>query len=219
MSRQVKDEVFWRKDGTAVPVEYTTTSIYEGAAIVGAVVTFRDITERKRMEEEIRHLAHHDALTGLPNRRLFTDILKVELAAGAQEQKQTGRALSRSRPLQGGQRYAGPRGRRRLLKEVARRFRRTIREADTVARIGGDEFNMILSDIARAEDVSDIAQKIIVVPFGSRLCWMAMSCIPRPASASAFTRTTATISETLLRYADIAMYHAKGKRQEHVPVL
>src|SRR5919112_542593 len=64
------DEVFWRKDGTRFPVEYMSSPIFEDGEIVGAVVTFRDITERKALEQQLQHQAFHDPLSGLPNRVL-----------------------------------------------------------------------------------------------------------------------------------------------------
>src|SRR5829696_7012217 len=73
------DEVFWRKDGTSFPVEYVSTPISEDGEIAGAVVTFRDITERKALEQQLHHQAFHDPLTGLPNRALFMDRLQHAL--------------------------------------------------------------------------------------------------------------------------------------------
>ena len=75
------DEVFWRKDGTSFPVEYVSTPIIiEDGEIVGAVVTFKDVTERKVLEEQLHHQAFHDPLSGLPNRALFMDRLEHALA-------------------------------------------------------------------------------------------------------------------------------------------
>src|SRR5205807_547936 len=73
--RRVADEVFWRKDGSSFPVEYSSTPILDDGVIVGAVVTFRDITERRQAEASLQHQAWHDVLTGLHNRTR----LRVEL--------------------------------------------------------------------------------------------------------------------------------------------
>jgi Diguanylate cyclase, GGDEF domain/PAS domain len=73
--RHVDEEVFWRKDGTSFPVEYTSTPIREDGEVTGAVVTFTDITERKALEERLEYQAFHDPLTGLPNRQLFVNRL------------------------------------------------------------------------------------------------------------------------------------------------
>jgi diguanylate cyclase (GGDEF)-like protein/PAS domain S-box-containing protein len=196
-----------RKDGILVPVQISANYISFGGREYDWAYSL-DITERKRMEHEIRHLAHHDALTGLPNRRLFRDIADLELA----QARRNGRKfailfldLDRFKEINDTLgHYAGD----ELLKQVARLFRETIRASDTVARIGGDEFNIILADIVRSEDVSDIAQKIISrfrSPFsisGNELNVTASIGI------SVYPDDSREI-DTLLRYADIAMYDAK----------
>ena len=78
-SYHVEDEVLWRKDGTSFPAEYHSTPIYRTDELIGAVVTFHDISERREAEQQIRHMAFHDALTHLPNRRLFMDRLEQQL--------------------------------------------------------------------------------------------------------------------------------------------
>src|ERR671916_111923 len=70
------DEVFWRKDGTSFPVEYTSSPIFEDGEIVGAVVTFKNITKRKALEQQLHHQAFYDLLSSLPNRALFMDRLE-----------------------------------------------------------------------------------------------------------------------------------------------
>ena len=69
------DEVFWRKDGTSFPVEYVSAPILQDGEVVGSVVAFKDITERKALEKQLHHQAFYDLLTGLPNRALFMDRL------------------------------------------------------------------------------------------------------------------------------------------------
>lgn len=164
--------------------------------------------ERKQIEEEMRRMAQHDALTGLPNRRLFAEILAIEFAQARRHRSKLAVLfldLDRFKEVND---TLGHEAGDRLLKKVADRFRRTIREADTVARIGGDEFNMILADISRAEDVSDIALKIVaslrepIVLDGHELH------VTTSVGISIYPDDSEEI-ETLLRYADIAMYHAK----------
>lgn len=108
----------------------------------------RDVTERKRAEEQIRHLAHHDALTGLPNRRLFRDRLEQALALARRE----GRLVSVMMvDLDGFKEINDTLGHATgddLLRAVAARVRDTVRASDTVARIGGDEFAVIQSGLA-----------------------------------------------------------------------
>ena len=195
--------------GPARWIETIKTPIYnEMGIVVGVAGIARDVTDRKRMEEEIRHMAQHDALTGLPNRRLFIDILQVELAQARRHRTKLAILFLDLDHFKEINDTLGHEAGDDLLKEVSERFRGTTRESDTVARIGGDEFNMILADIGRIEDVSDIAVKIVdslrkpIVINRHELhvtTSIGISMYPDDSDDS----------ETLLRYADIAMYHAK----------
>ncbi|HEX8949777.1 MAG TPA: EAL domain-containing protein, partial [Dissulfurispiraceae bacterium] len=180
----------------------------EHGNVVQVVHVARDITERKRLEEEIRHMAYHDTLTGLPNKRLFKDIVNVELAQASRNRKKLAFMfldLDRFKEIND---TLGHEAGDHLLKEVAARLRKTIRASDTLARIGGDEFNMILSDIAQEEDVTVIVRKILSSfqePFtvdGHELY------ITTSIGVSIYPDDSGDV-EVLLRYADIAMYHAK----------
>lgn len=167
-----------------------------------------DITERVRAAEQFRHLAHHDTLTGLPNRRLLGD--------------RTEQALARAR--RGGHLVAlllldlddfkiindtdGHSAGDAVLDTVARRLRRIVREADTVARLGGDEFVILLQEIARPEDASRVAGKAIdairePVAVGTRTYRLGVSV------GIAHFPEHASNLEGLMQKADIAMYRAK----------
>ena len=167
-----------------------------------------DITERKLMEEELKQMAHHDVLTGLPNRRLLIDILNVVLAQARRRQNKLAILFL---DLDGFKFINDTLGHDigdELLKEVAERIRHSIRESDTVARIGGDEFNVVLTEIAHVEDVSGITNKIIAAlkePFRIRgheqhsSSSIGISVYPDDADTM----------DGLFKCADIAMYHAK----------
>ncbi len=167
-----------------------------------------EIAERKRIEEEIRHMAHHDSLTGLPNRRLFADILKIEIAQARRHKSKLAVLfldLDRFKDIND---TLGHETGDLLLREVADRFRKTVRESDTVARIGGDEFNIVMADISRTGDIGDFAQKIIdslrkpVMINGNELN------ITTSIGISVYPDDGDEI-DALRKYADIAMYHAK----------
>lgn len=161
----VSDEVFWRKDGIAVPVEYWSKPIMRDDVVVGAVATFLDITERKKNEEIVRKLAFYDTLTQLPNRRLLNERLSQAIVA-SKRSKRYGAVmymdLDNFKPLNDNHGHAmGD----LLLIEVAQRIVASLREVDTVARIGGDEFVVVVSDLSKdkAESTgfaSVIAEKI-----------------------------------------------------------
>jgi diguanylate cyclase (GGDEF)-like protein/PAS domain S-box-containing protein len=145
----VADEVFWRKDGTAIPVEYWSKPILRDDVVVGAIATFLDITERKKQEAIIHELAFHDPLTQLPNRRLLHDRLNQALAASKRSERYGAVMyidLDNFKPLNDKHGHAvGD----LLLIEVARRITSCLRGVDTVARIGGDEFVVLVSELSK----------------------------------------------------------------------
>ncbi len=122
---------------------------------------YMDITERKQAEEAIRHMALHDALTGLPNRTAFDDRLNAELA-GAQLNGQMLALLfldlDRFKEVNDS---FGHKAGDRALQAIGQRLARLLRGSDTVARIGGDEFTVILPRIGRAEDAANVAKRIL----------------------------------------------------------
>ena len=169
-----------------------------------------DITERKRLEEEITHMAHHDVLTGLPNRRLFMELIRFEIAEARRNRTKTGLLcldLDRFKEVND---TLGHEAGDHLLMLVAERLRATIRDSDAVARIGGDEFSVLLARIARPEDITEIAQKILNA-FREK-CVIAGHEFTITASIgiSVYPDDSESI-ESLFRYSDIALYHAKNR--------
>jgi diguanylate cyclase (GGDEF)-like protein/PAS domain S-box-containing protein len=136
-----EDEVFWRSDGTCFPVEYFTHPQYRDGKIIGAVVTFMDISERKKSHEEILFLSYHDQLTGLYNRRYFEDelnkldnpsnypltIVMADMNGLKLVNDSLGHAIGDE-----------------LLKKVADVLKRGWGRNSTIARLGGDEFVVLL---------------------------------------------------------------------------
>ncbi len=170
--------------------------------------TNTDITERRRMEEEVRHLAQHDALTGLPNRRLFNEIIKVELAQARRNGTKAAILfldLDRFKEIND---TLGHGTGDELLMQTAQRLRAAIRTSDTVARIGGDEFNLLIPDVAYPEYAAEVAQKVLQEirrPFQVKGHELNVST---SIGISVFPDDGAEI-DTLMRYADMAMYYAK----------
>lgn len=126
------------------------------------VAVFSDISERKAAEERMQHLAHHDALTGLPNRSLFADRLKQSIAKARRDKTKVALMfidLDEFKPVND---LLGHHIGDLLLQDVARRLQQCLRrESDTVARMGGDEFVVILPDIESAQDAGKIAEEIL----------------------------------------------------------
>jgi diguanylate cyclase (GGDEF)-like protein len=136
--------------------------MYEAVVVTGLTRPF-DLLFRnlKQMEEEMRHMAHHDSLTGLPNRRLFTDILELELAHAERHGKKIALLfvdLDRFKEINDS---LGHKIGDLLLREVASRLKGHVRKTDSIGRIGGDEFNIILTNFARVRDVSEMARKLV----------------------------------------------------------
>lgn len=154
------DEILWRSDGTSFPAEIWTHPQITNNSLVGAVMTFIDITERKTMEAELQRMAHYDILTGLPNRALFSD--RVQQALAEAKRDRTCLAimfidLDKFKPVNDTYGHAvGD----LLLKDVATRIKMSVRESDTVARIGGDEFVVLLKNIKDGQDALVVAEKI-----------------------------------------------------------
>jgi diguanylate cyclase (GGDEF)-like protein/PAS domain S-box-containing protein len=199
-----------RKDGHVYP-EALSISAVRGAAgeITHFVALFSDITERKAAAERIAYLAEHDALTGLPNRVLLADRAEVAILNARRDGKQIALLfvdLDRFKTVND---TLGHDAGDRLLSEVARRLRSTLRASDTVCRQGGDEFLVLMTGLADAEDAARVASKI-------------NAAIGKPMRiAGRELKTTASIGiavfptdggdpRTLQRHADVAMYAAKS---------
>lgn len=160
-SYHVDDEQFICSDGSQFPVEYWSAPIYRNSELVGAVVTFHDISKRLEAEERIRYMAYHDPLTELPNRRLFQDHLKLEINNA--QRYHTNFAvmlLDLDHFKEINDTLGHPLG-DELLQNVSTRLSVRIRRIDTVARLGGDEFIILQSHIDDASDAAILADHII----------------------------------------------------------
>ena len=154
------EQVGRRKDGHLFPMEITVSELREGRAraYIGAM---RDITSRKEYENQIKHLAHHDALTGLPNRNLYQDHLEKTLARAKREKTVFALMfidLDKFKPVN--DTYGHEAG-DVVLKGVAERLSKHLRSSDIIARVGGDEFVVILDKITDKHDAGGVARKLI----------------------------------------------------------
>ena len=135
-------------DGTYRHVAAAATNLLDDARVRGIVLTVRDVEDRKAFEEQLRHRAFHDALTGLANRALFYDRIEHALTRG-DACRHAGRACCSSTSTTS-RRSTTRRGHAegdRLLQEVARRLTTCLRSGDTAARLGGDEFGVLLEGV------------------------------------------------------------------------
>jgi diguanylate cyclase (GGDEF)-like protein/PAS domain S-box-containing protein len=200
----------WRRDGAQFPQEISLTLLDEG----GFVCVVRDITERTYAEEQIKHLAYHDALTGLPNRLLFKDRVTVALSHAQRDNSRLAVLfldLDRFKVINDS---LGHNIGDQLLQAVASRVQSCVRDSDTLARLGGDEFTLLLPGLVRSDDAAPIADKIldaVRLPFHIEgrefyiTTSIGISLYPEDGSDA----------ESLIKNADTAMYQAKEQGRDN----
>jgi diguanylate cyclase (GGDEF)-like protein/PAS domain S-box-containing protein len=203
------ERVLLGADGEPVPVEVMRKPIqYEGRP--HQVVAFRDLRERRRAEQEIRFLAHHDPLTGLSNRTAFGISLDRQLGEQARDHTPfalLGIDLDRFKAVN--DTLGHPLG-DKLLRRVADRLRAAVREGDVVARIGGDEFSILLAGPLTAADAAALAKR--VVEMIRRPFILDGEVIGIGASVGvALAPQDGASSVTLRQRADLALYSAKAE--------
>lgn len=204
-----------KKDGSLYYEEKTITPLKDGNGVVTHFVsTGHDITERMQTQERLQFLAHHDVLTGLPNRSLFIDHLKQSLAYARWHNRLVAVLFFDIDRFKNINDTLGHDVGDQLLQAIARRLAGCLRERDTVARFGGDEFVIVLNDIAASSDVGLLAKKILDTmrpPF-------LVNDVTLHATASigiSLFPGDGEDSGSLLSKADTAMYRAKdmGRNQ------
>lgn len=198
-----------RKSGELYYEEKTITPIKDGdGRITHFVATGRDITQRMQVQERLEHLAHHDALTSLPNRTLFHDRLRQVLAHSRRRSVRAGVVfLDLDEFKDVNDRFGHDCG-DRLLQSLATRLRAAVREGDTVARFGGDEFAVLLDEIVTDRDIVAIADKLLRSTAEPHVIDGREIVITASLGVSVFPND-ADDANTLLKHADIAMYRAK----------
>jgi diguanylate cyclase (GGDEF)-like protein/PAS domain S-box-containing protein len=207
--REQQDIRFRRKDGGDLWTIVAANPISESdGRCLGTLAMVTDITERKRAEDHLIYLAHHDSLTGLPNRTLFNDRLQQSLIDAARRERVVAvlfMDLDRFKTIND---TLGHEVGDVLLRAVSARLKDCIRTGDTVARLGGDEFIVLLPDVSHVDDIGRVAQKILDV-------------FDQPFSIDGrefFVTTSIGITlypfdgkdvDGLVKNADVAMYRAK----------
>ncbi|MDX1455164.1 MAG: EAL domain-containing protein [Gammaproteobacteria bacterium] len=198
-----------RKDGSTFHEEKTITPLKDAHGnITHFIATGVDISERIRAQEKLEYIAHHDSVTGLPNRVLLLDRVQQALVRAARENEQVAVLFLDLDGFKAINDTVGHHFGDRFLGEVAARLQSKIREQDTVARLGGDEFAIVLEGVASMTDVSNVARKItssLAKPFllDGREMYVTGSI-----GVSRFPADGEDVN-TLLRKADSAMYRAK----------
>jgi diguanylate cyclase (GGDEF)-like protein/PAS domain S-box-containing protein len=205
---------FRHKDGRWIWLEGFSQNLLHEPSVGAIVLNYRDISQRKEAERQLEYRAHYDSLTDLPNRLLFRDRLVHSLAHA--RRNHVGVAvmyldIDHFKLVNDG---LGHTFGDRLLADVARRLQTCLRASDTISRIGGDEFSVLLPEVTNAEAVAGVARKILdslASPFrvdGHELFITASIGI-------SFFPSDGEDAEALLKCADAAMYRAKelGRNQ------
>lgn len=209
----VSDEVFWHKDGSPIPVEYWSVPVLQDGKLVGATVTFVDISSRKAAEARIETLAFYDPLTNLPNRRLLIDRLEQTLASckrNADEGALLFIDLDNFKTIND---TLGHDIGDILLQQVAARLASCLRIGDTVARLGGDEFVVILKQLnpepSQAAAEAELVGKKILVALSQPYHLDTQECISTCSIGITLLNHSESSIDELMKQADIAMYQAK----------
>ncbi|MFI0378096.1 MAG: EAL domain-containing protein [Candidatus Thiodiazotropha sp.] len=205
-----RETLFWHKSGDSIPVECTVYPLTIKGKREGSVVAFRDISERKLLEEELRWQASHDALTKLYNRRYFEEQLTQE-AGRLKRSKETSALLyidlDRFKYIND---TAGHAAGDRLLVEIAQQLKQRLRSTDLLARLGGDEFAVILRNICKesvhqvADDYREMLDSYIFIYNGKQYK------VNGSIGIALIDKESESASE-ILADADIACHIAKGE--------
>jgi diguanylate cyclase (GGDEF)-like protein/PAS domain S-box-containing protein len=195
-----REKRYLRKDGSTAWVSVNSSVARDGNGMPLYVIAMvEDITERKHAERRIRHLATHDAMTGLPNRAALQLHLDRALEAARSTGLQVGVVFVDMDKLKQINDTLGHQEGDTALVELARQLKREVRSEDLVARIGGDEFVIVLSEIASRTDIVAILDRIVRTPGAAASCSIGVSVYPADGEDAS----------TLIRNADLAMYRAK----------
>jgi len=208
------NSVLVRRDGTEILIEDSVAPIRDRVGqVTGAVIVFRDVTATRALEAKLTHDAHHDPLTGLPNRLLLNDRAAQAIALA---RRQKGQVATLFLDLDGFKDINDSLGHSigdKLLQSVAERLRGCVRSPDTVSRQGGDEFVVLLQELSRPEDSAVTATRLLKAVAEVHQIGQHQVSVTASIGISVYPDDGKDM-ETLFKNADIAMYRAKkhGRR-------
>ena len=205
-----------RKDGEKRYTEASVSLLKDSSGkITGFRGISRDITERKQMEQELDYIATHDALTGLPNRLLFSQLLNHAIQSAQRNKRQLAVFfidLDRFKTIND---TLGHEAGDQLLQEMAMRFKRSVRNVDIVGRLGGDEFIMLIEEVNDSNQVSTLAHKILNAAIKPVIV-QGEECRVTTSIGISIYPQDGEDEQSLMKNADMAMYFAKEEgRNNH----
>jgi diguanylate cyclase (GGDEF)-like protein/PAS domain S-box-containing protein len=221
--RQLRDDVslrsryvdrrITRRDGVSVQVEVRCSDLRADPTVAGLVLTLRDVTDQRQLEEQLKHQAFHDALTGLPNRLLFQDRISQQISAIRRSGQTVGVLFVDLDDFKVVNDTMGHGIGDELLVAAATRLSGLIRDSDTAARLGGDEFAVLVASVDGPAAVESAAARVVEAfaePFT-----LASGAVTATVTVGVATNEDSIDTDELLRHADLALYAAKatGKRQ------
>ena len=210
--------VLRRKDGTHLVAELLVTEISnEFSSLSGYVAMAYDVTSRREAENQVQHMAMHDALTALPNRNMLQEQLRLSLVSAEREQRTMAMMfldLDRFKKIND---TLGHHIGDSVIIEVGRRLKEAMRTSDIVARLGGDEFVILLTSLGDAADGERVAAKLLEL-FAEPIRIGPHELRVTPSIGLALYPAHGTDSITLMRHADLAMYQAKSLGRNRVQV-
>jgi diguanylate cyclase (GGDEF)-like protein len=198
-----------RTPRTSVRISGSANRIAEDNRPSHYVVALSDITTIRQTEAQLNFLAHHDPLTGLPNRLLFNDRLEQTLERARREQQRCALIFLDLDGFKIINDTLGHSSGDLLLQNVASRIRTTLRRGDTAARLGGDEFVVILEKVTRPEDAAQIARKLLLAIAEPVFLGGETVSVTASVGLSVFPLDGADLS-SMIRAADTAMFNAKA---------
>jgi len=204
-----REKRYRHKNGYYIWVNLTSSMVRsdDGAPKYYSTVV-EDISRRKQIEEELLHLANHDALTSLPNRSLLLDRLAQALVFAGRSEGQVAVMLIDLDRFKNINDSLGHDAGDKIIMEIARRLSASVRAGDTIARLGGDEFVIIRPDVVKDDAVAILAQQILVA-LSRPLTVQGHEFYPTGSIGISMFPKDGNDSQTLLKNADTAMYRAK----------
>ncbi len=204
------DARFRGKDGNGIPVAYTASAVMGDGTPSGAVIAFRDITERKAFEDELHHRAFYDSLTGLANRRLLVERLDHALQRSALDRKTHALIFVDVDRFKSINDSLGHVTGDEFLVAIGACMRSVVRSDDLLARFGGDEFVVLLEDVAGL-DVAVAAARRICAALEQPIVLRDGYEVVASVSVGIALSEPGKSADDILRNADVAMYDAKAK--------